>query len=234
MGQIAAIGLDIVAVAIILWCTNAAAQKGFLRTVIQMIAYIVILIASLLLSRAAAPVIYDNIVEPMLLESVQPNQSSQPENAVLISMAPRGTLSILDTASDALGSLDLDSLLKGFDKDQLIGDIADATIRPLLISAVSMISFVIIFAILSMIANLLLSTLGIIDHIPIIGTCNSVLGGAVGVFQGILLVLVLCILLKGLLHLHPSGWWILNEDVLEHTYICRYLLNLDVIGRLFA
>lgn len=230
MEQLMAICLDIIAVGIVLWCMNAAAKKGFLRTVVQMIAYIVILLASSFLSRAAAPVIYDHVVQPMIFESVRPEQEKNPDNAALISMAPRGTLSMMDTALDSLDSLLSDSL-----KDSgVLDDLAEATLRPLMISAISMIGFFVIFALLSLLSNLLLSALGMIDHIPVIGTVNAVLGGAIGVFQGLLLVLVLCILLKGLHHLHPGGWLLLNEDVLNRTYLCRYLLNLDLVGRLLA
>lgn len=229
MEQLMAIGLDVAAVLIVLWCMNAAAKKGFLRTVIQMIAYIVILLASSFLSRAAAPIIYDNVVQPMLLQSIEPGQEKNPGNAALISMAPRGTLSMVNTALDSL-----DSFLPDINKKDLLEDITHAAVRPLMISAISMIGFFVIFAVLSILANILMSALGIIDHIPVIGTINAVLGGAIGVFQGLLLVLVFCILLKGLLRLHPGGWPLLNQDVLDRTYLCRYFLDLDLIGHLFA
>ena len=229
MEQLMAIGLDVAAVLIVLWCMNAAAKKGFLRTVIQMIAYIVILLASSFLSRAAAPIIYDNVVQPMLLQSIEPGQEKNPGNAALISMAPRGTLSMVNTALDSL-----DSFLPDINKKDLLEDITHAAVRPLMISAISMIGFFVIFAVLSILANILMSALGIIDHIPVIGTINAVLGGAIGVFQGLLLVLVFCILLKGRLRLHPGGWPRLNQDVLDGTYLCRYFLDLDLIGHLFA
>ncbi len=230
MEQLTAICLDAAAVGIVLWCMNSAAKKGFLRTVVQMVAYVAILLASSFLSRAAAPMIYDHVVQPMIFESVRPEQEKNPDNAALISMVPRGTLSMSGTALDSLNDLISDGL-----KDSgLLDDLKKAALRPLMISAISMIGFFIIFSALSILSNLLLSALGVIDHIPVIGTVNAVLGGAVGVFQGLLLVLVLCILLKGLLHLHPGGWSLLNETVLDRTYLCSYLLNLDLIGHLFA
>ena len=66
-----AIGLDLAAVAIVGYCIYAAAKKGFLRTVIQMVAYVAVILAASFLSNAAAPVIYDRVVEPMLLEEHQ-------------------------------------------------------------------------------------------------------------------------------------------------------------------
>lgn len=226
MEQLIAIGLDAIAVIIVLGCMNAAAKKGFLRTVIQMIAYLVILLASCVLSRAAAPVVYDKVVQPILLEKIEAPLETAPSNADLISVTNPGTLSMVDVS--------FDSLLPKMKHSNFLNDLTSNAVRPIMISAISMIGFFIIFALLSVMVHILLTALGVIDHIPVIGTVNAVLGGAVGVFQGFLLVLVLCILLKGLLHLHPGGWPLLNDDVLERTFICRYFLNLNIIGRLFA
>ena len=43
MDSLTAIGLDVAAVAVVVYCAYAAAKKGFLRTVVQMIAYVAVL-----------------------------------------------------------------------------------------------------------------------------------------------------------------------------------------------
>lgn len=53
--DIAAILLDIAAVTIVVYCAHAAAKKGFLRTVIQMVAYVAIILAASFFSRAGRP-----------------------------------------------------------------------------------------------------------------------------------------------------------------------------------
>ena len=65
MEWIAAIALDFTAVWIVIYCAHAAAKKGFLRTVVQMAAYVGVLAFSSHLSGEAAPVIYERVVEPM-------------------------------------------------------------------------------------------------------------------------------------------------------------------------
>lgn len=237
MDFIAAIGLDIAALAVVLYCAKAAARKGFVRTVIQMIAYIVVLVMSSFFSNAAAPVIYDRIVEPMLLENVrykaQP-QTEQYQNAALISAAPHGMLSL---AEDAAGSLDfLEKLApEGINPqglaDDLIDDIAQAALRPVMIGAIGMISFAILFALLSMLANILLSALGIINHLPVIGPLNAALGGAVGILQGLLIVWILALLLQGFLYLYPNGWWIFRSDVLSQSYVLKYFMDVDLLRK---
>ncbi|MGI5965707.1 MAG: CvpA family protein [Anaerotruncus rubiinfantis] len=235
-----AIGLDLAAVAIVGYCIYAAAKKGFLRTVIQMVAYVAVILAASFLSNAAAPVIYDRVVEPMLLEEHQGGAAlpqGAPSNAALVSMAPPGLLAAggaLDGVLDSLEGL----LPEDFDPeavaDGLIDDLADATIRPLMISAIRMIGFVVLFALLSMLANCLLSALGIINYLPVVGTVNGLLGAAVGALQGILLVWILAILLQGLLHIYPEGWWVFTQDAVGQSYVFKYFMDFDWLRQLYA
>ena len=66
--MIAALALDAVVVAVVFGCIWRAGKKGFVRTVVQMVAYLTVMAVALAVSRAAAPVIYNNVVEPILLE----------------------------------------------------------------------------------------------------------------------------------------------------------------------
>lgn len=61
-----ALSLDAAVVLIIVGCAVFAARRGFIRTVVQLAAYIGILIVASSASKAAAPVLYDRIVEPAL------------------------------------------------------------------------------------------------------------------------------------------------------------------------
>lgn len=235
--DIAAIVLDIAAVAIVIYCAHAAARKGFLRTVIQMVAYVAIILAASFFSRAAAPVVYDRVVEPMITQRQEAPR--EPGGADLISYGRAGLLSALD---DGLGALEsgLDSVKEllpdEFDPqalaDGLVDELADATLRPLMISAIGMIGFVLLFSILSIVANILLSTLGIVNHLPVVGPINALLGGAVGILEGLLLVWVFAFLLRGLLGIYPEGWWIFRADTIGHTFLFRYFADPTLLGQL--
>lgn len=231
----AALGLDIAAAAIVIYCMVSAARKGFLRTIVQMAAYVAIVMAASFLSRAAAPVIYDRIVEPMIFESSRSEDAPQSkQNAALVSAVPHGLLSLLDEALDPLTDLLPENLDPQEFADDLIDDLTDATLRPLMISAISMIGFVAVFAILSLLANILLSALGIINYVPVVGTFNALLGGAVGILQGVLIVWVLAVLLGGLLHIYPEGWWIFNQNVIGKTFLFQYFMNPALLSRFGA
>lgn len=233
--DIAAVGLDIAAVAIVVYCAHAAAKKGFLRTVIQMVAYVAIILAASFFSRAAAPVIYDRVVEPMITRQEAPRE---PGGAELVSYGRVGMLSAFDDGLDALESgigsvkdMLSDELGPQTLADGIVDELADATLRPLMVSAIGMIGFVLIFSILSIVANILLSTLGIVNHLPVVGPINALLGGAVGVLEGVLLVWVFAFLLRGLLGIYPEGWWVFDADTIGHTFLFRYFADPTLLGQ---
>lgn len=233
--DIAAVGLDIAAVAIVVYCAHAAAKKGFLRTVIQMVAYVAIILAASFFSRAAAPVIYDRVVEPMITRQEAPRE---PGGAELVSYGRVGMLSAFDDGLDALESgigsvkdMLSDELGPQALADGIVDELADATLRPLMVSAIGMIGFVLIFSILSIVANILLSTLGIVNHLPVVGPINALLGGAVGVLEGVLLVWVFAFLLRGLLGIYPEGWWVFDADTIGHTFLFRYFADPTLLGQ---
>lgn len=225
----ASLGLDLAAVIIVLYCAVAAAKKGFLRTVIQMVAYVTILLAASFLSRAAAPIIYDQIVGPMLEQrgSGAVSPETPKSNAQLISMAPHGLL-VWESPQDALDSIK-DALPENIDPEafanDLLHDLSDATLRPMAINAIQAIAFVAIFALLSLLANLLLSALGVINYLPVVGVLNAALGCVVGILQGVLLVWLLALFLQGMLYLHPEGWWVFNPTTADGTFVFRYFMN---------
>ncbi|MCI8648707.1 MAG: hypothetical protein HFG20_01150 [Anaerotruncus sp.] len=233
-----AIMLDLIAVCIVLYCAHSAAKKGFARTVIQMLSYLLVVMAASFLSKATAPLIYDRVVRPIVLEEREQSRGNL-QNAALVSMLPRG-ISVERSGLEGLlpENFDLEELAEDLLPEDMLDGLAEeleeATIRPLAISAISMVGFVVLFTILSILANMLLSALGIINHLPLIGPVNALLGGAIGVLEGALIVLVLAVLLRGLLYLHPEGWWIFDDTLVSKTYLFRYFYDLDSLRELCA
>ena len=234
------VGLDIVALAVVVWCARAAAKKGFLRTVLQMVAYVVILAVAAVVSKAAAPILYDRVLEPMLLDQ-RPAQeeSAQKQNADLVYAGPAGVLSFVE---DLMGSAEglsqelqaaAEELLpEDLDPEALAEEFADAALRPLALNAIRMVTFAVLFVGLSLVANLLLSMLGLVNYLPVVGPINALLGMLVGILQGLLIVWILGLLLHGLLQLYPEGFWIFDPGVIDQTWLFRYIANPSLLGGL--
>lgn len=285
-----AVGLDAVTLLIVGYCIYAATKKGFLRTVVQMVAYVLVLVVASTVSRAAAPILYDRVVEPMLFErgdnaanrgerlsnadlvsriydptadpalagsvtgGYAPAQaqsgrmqalalapyarwiSAQPVHATSLRVQPEKDL--LSSIVDFLDENELKKLLEenGLEEmtDDLLSEIAENTVRPMAINALSMIGFVLLFGLLSILMNLLLSTLGIIRYVPVIGGLNAFLGAVVGAIQGLLLMWLAALLLNSLLDLNHGQWWIFSESILDKTFLFRYFSDPGLLRDLLS
>lgn len=225
-----AVGLDVLTVAVIGYCVYAAARKGFLRTIAQLIAYILIVMLASVVSRAAAPVIYERFVEPMLLGDMPM------ENAALAMSGTGGA----NTLSVRPGMALLELLPQGIDlnywmekaqdgaeglKEEILDEILESTVRPAAVNAISGLCFAAVFCVLSVVANIILTATGIVRYIPVIGHINAFLGAVLGALEGLLLVWLCALFLRGMLTLGQGSWWIFTERIARDTWIFRYFFD---------
>lgn len=231
----AAVGLDVLTVAVIGYCVYAAARKGFLRTIAQLIAYLLIVLFASTVSRAAAPIIYERFVEPMILgdrpmENAALAMSNMAGNADTLSVKPG-----LELMELLPRDIDLDYWLeKAQDgaeglKDEILGDILETTVRPAAVNAISGLCFAAVFCVLSVVANIILSATGIVRYIPVIGHINAFLGAVLGALEGLLLVWLCALFLRGMLTLGQGDWWIFTEKIARDTWIFRYFFDTSLI-----
>ena len=82
--------------------------------------------------------------------------------------------------------------------------------------------------------NILLSTLGLVKYLPVVGHLNALLGAIVGILQGALLVWLLAVFLQGMLRLYPQGVWMFEPGVVENTWIFKYFANPELIKSLVS
>lgn len=223
------LGLDIVTVLIVGYCVYTAARKGFLRTVAQLMAYMAIVLVASAVSRAAAPIIYERFLEPVLL------RQTPMKNAALAS-AGGGPADLMAIRSGSLlellpNGVDLDYWLdKAKDgaediKDELLDELLESTVRPAAESAIYALCFTAVFCVLSVAANMILSAVGVVRYIPVIGRINSFLGAVVGAGEGVLLVWLCALFLRGMLTLGQGSWWFFTEAIARDTWIFRYFFD---------
>lgn len=227
------LGLDAAVLAIVGHCAYAAARKGFLRTVAQMATYFVIVFIASAVSRAAAPLIYDRLVEPMLFGD------APMRNAFLASVRPPGLMASAPRLLEMLPkSIDLEYWLQkaqegmGGVTEEFLDGLMESTIRPAAVQAISALCFTVLFAALSAGVHIFLSAAGVVKHIPVIGPLNSLLGAAVGAVEGLLLAFLLALFLRGMLTLGQGEWWFFTEQAAQKSWIFRYFFDPSLLAAL--
>lgn len=172
------------------------------------------------------------------------NKLLQPVTGFLAPMLENSLRSYLDTlslsASSGTGVSDLDALLEALSESPVLirivetvqaamGDVVAQT-TDALITAVSLhlaasvariVLFVLAFAVVSFLFNLLARSLDLAFHLPLLNAVNRWTGAAFGLLKGGLLVFILAWLLEG---------HFLSPEVIESTKLFHLFCNVNLLA----
>jgi len=87
------------------------------------------------------------------------------------------------------------------------------------------ISFFIIFSLTVFLVRYLSRVLNIVNDIPVVGRFNTLLGGVVGLLQGLVALYLLAILLQMVIQLTGNELAWLNRQVIDSTFVYRVFFN---------
>lgn len=218
---------DIAAVCLLTKFIWTGAAHGLIRTVMGLFGYV----AAMFAARSASPVIartlYDLIVRDALqLVLTRRIQSAAEQGNAATRMAdaiPEGLRRIMGAAMPEAAQSAAESGVGG-----LVATLIDSALREPVLSILQGIAFLLVFTLTLMATRFLARLFTAIYRIPVVGPVNTLLGGALGVAEAVL-VLAACALGARLLILFTGGgfFWV-NEKIMGDTYVWRVFYNLLV------
>ncbi len=227
------IAIDIILVLILIFFIWQSARRGFVRTIIDVLGYVLAMFVAFSLSGTVATLAYDNLVKPAVISSVQQEIEENSGNEVG---------AVIENIFDTLPA----SLVKaaeniGITKDEAIEEynnaieggaskaaaaVTDSVVGPVIVNIFRTIALLIISITLISIIKVISKTLsGIVSKIPLIGWANRALGAVVGVFKGGLVALLIAVLLVIILPLIQNG-----GEIIESSYILKYIMTMNVVS----
>ena len=87
-----------------------------------------------------------------------------------------------------------------------------------------------IFFAVSVILSIIAKAMEFVNKIPLIGGLNVVLGGAVGLVQGLLTICVVCIVVRVITTLSGGNVMFFNNTAIEASYVFKLFYNYDFIN----
>ena len=190
--SITSILLDLILLAAVVVCAVFYAKRGFLAAVVVLVGTLVSIVGAVMAAGYLSPFIFDNFFRTGL--------TARTAEAV----AAQGTMglgAVLGEAAAFLPAPVVDALVENFGAtlDLSAGNaaqiIVDEIVAPLVIPIISVVIFLLVFIVLRLVFGLLRRMVMGVNHVPLLGTANRILGGVVGVFVGLLYVFfILCML----------------------------------------
>lgn len=223
--------IDIIIVLVLLFFIWSSARRGFVRTIIDIVGYILAMFVAFSISGTIANAAYDNFVKPSMSNAIEErlSQDSGKTAEQVISDAFDNMPSVITKAAENFGitkesTIDKYSGAIQNNTASAAEAITDYVAGPVIISIFTGVALLIILITLMCIVRVIARAAnGVISKIPIVGWLNKVLGAVMGVIKGGLIVILLCVVLTIILNLMQNG-----ADIISQSYILNFVNNVDI------
>lgn len=219
--------IDYICIAVLLLFVVVAAIRGFAKVILRMLA----VMGAAVLSRLAAAPLSDLIYAQVLHTPIQHK---------LYELFPSGSIGgSLDSILGALESslpepvYNIASFLHMLPEGSLLGDsfytvqtIEQTYVQPIITKVLLIITSIVLFAVLSIIFGLIVSFIDkqiIKKRKGAVKTVNRILGGVIGLVQGIIPVGVGCMLLNVVAPVTENTQF---ADLVSHSYFCNLIAGI--------
>lgn len=188
--------LDVILVAIFVSYVIVAAKKGFVRTLLEVVAVIAAIFLSFQISPVISQTVYDGFLEKGIVSAVEEkideniNASSVAEKAnAVVDSIPEFAISLagVDTSTikEQISSIKLDS-------QNIAQSLVEKIAEPIVVGALKIIIFILLAVVLMIVLRIAAKYISKLFNIPLVKTVNKSLGGVLGAVKGALVLLVVC------------------------------------------
>lgn len=229
MYSVEALIFDFIILGIIILVALMSAKRGFVRTVVEVIGCMLALVISMYASKSIASFCYDKFFASSVENSV---------NDALGEVTLDSAQAIWDALPDYLKNhADLFGINKSkFDdvankvssdkKAEVTDEIADNTVKPLVVKALSGIISAVMFSVLFFLIKILSKLINGAFNFSVVGSVNKILGGILGIVKGLIFAVIICFVINFIVVAANKNIWILSKDLTDKSVFFKLFQNL--------
>ena len=190
--NIASILMDLAVVLIVIWQVRRGYHNGLMRMLIECLSWLAAAVLAVMISYAMffAGRITEAVTNA-ILEAGSPEAFAGSLEQTLASMPE----AIRSAAEFLMGGVDL-SAVTSAQAAELAQTVTDSIVRPLITSAIQLVSFLILFALGLMVLHIVAIAFGAFNSIPLVGGINRALGGVFGLVKAAAILFILTLVLQ--------------------------------------
>jgi len=195
--------VDIVLLILFAGMVVSGAAKGFVKTVLGMVAMLAALFAAYQLSALLAPAVYNTFISEKVTEAIQTKLSSAADAEVaahqisaVMSAIPDLVLSIASAIGIRTGGIA--EKINSLDNTgaNIAKELADNVAAPVITAVVHAVLFAVILAVAYVLLTAVVRLIDKIFKLPVLKSANRIMGGLLGAVKGMILVYLVCVILE--------------------------------------
>lgn len=193
--------IDLILLGVFLAAVFISAKKGIVRTVLDVVAFVLALVLAAQLSAPLAKGCYDAMLSDRVETTIEQklseneNASAAKKAALVVDSLPGFAKAYIEASNSDVSGRIAQIASGNYTAANAAADLNKEIARPACIAVLTSIFFLLLFAVLCALLQKLAKVLAKAFKLPIIGTVNTVLGGVFGALKGGVLVFIAAALL---------------------------------------
>lgn len=213
--------IDLILLAIIALTSFISYRYGFIRTLLEVVGFIAIMIVINAISLPIAGSIYDKYIDEKIVDATK---------NITIDTKDSGnefwnSLPEFIRKNSGILGLQKETIVDTFDnyvKSGIVGTASKTSqeiIKPIVVKPISLIVSLLLFFVCNPIIHFIARLINGVVSKSFVGGINAKLGLIIGLPKGIIFAVAFVIFLLILVSLYPSGIWIFNKEAVDKSYI---------------
>lgn len=217
--------LDVIFLLIVAICIFVAVKKGFVRSLVEVVGYVLAFVMVFSFSGMVAEYIYSNFIEESLIVAIETAVLENSNNA--IEQLPNYIRMFLPKEE-----FDINSVLSASSVNvSSISEAVGVTIEPIAMNIIKTIAAFIIFALVLILSKILAKVINSLFRGAVLGTANKFLGAIIGLVKGAVIGAVYSLVVYLTTVLPSVEALSFTTEALNNSVICKYLVTL-IIGHI--
>lgn len=222
--------LDAIIVLIILVFVILSAKKGFVRTLVEVVGFVAVIVIAFTFSSPLASTVYDKIIQPSVVKTVEDvasdgiSSATDAVDAVWNKMPSFITgSSFIDISKESVTATVQDKAASN--SEQLAQNISEEFVKPVTVKFLSVLISVVMVVILLFIVKIVAKYVNKLFTFSVIGSINKTLGGILGLVKGAAVAVIFCLVVTLILSFTKDGFLIFTYDAINSSYIFKFLMG---------
>lgn len=235
--------LDIILAGIFIVLVVGAAKKGFILTVLEVVAIIAALFCASYISEPIAQTSYDTFIKHSVVKTINSEISekavSEKIEEVAFDTIPEYAVSFAECAGINTQSVKLSinntisKAIQNGKTDEIGEKVEENCVRPIAIPAIRIVLFFILFVILLLVFRLIAKAVSKMVQLPIVGTLDTVLGGVIGALRGAAVLIIVSTVFVTMLSNGDSDFAVAVRESKVIEFVNGYNPFVDKLQELF-
>lgn len=229
--------LDLIVVAIMALCAFLSAKRGFVRTVVELVGFILALYLAFTVSGAVANTLYNNTIEPAIVNTVTENVTNTAAvtvddtvNAVWEGLPAivSNSASFFGVEASAVSDTINNQLSNTSDVSAIAQTVAQKAVQPVVVPLIKSVLGTVLFIILMFVVKIFARLINRVFKLPLIGGINRLLGGILGLGKGLVISAIICIAISTLIAITGKEFLFFTKENIENSLLFGLLANISL------